>query len=176
MPAANIPNSSPGGGGSLWYNALEPYLGGAELALTSLARPLSWQKCPAKELPIQGDYNAIVGYGWNYSYFGHDNYNAPGQLNAGAFSRMAQVAHPARTIIAGDSTDATVAGLAPGITVHRYLYPPIWGSMMTTYTARRHSGCGNYLFLDGHVQSFTPEQLFQDAQDNPGKGLFVRDK
>ena len=154
-PAANL--ASPSG---QWYNVLEPYIGGGNLSWNSTARP-KWQQCPSQRFPKMSALT--VGYGWNYENFGHDDWDGPGQANGGAFSRMAQVPRPARTIIIGDSCDST----DPADDFrHRYIY-----SSASFLWAQRHDGRGNYLFLDGHVESLTPAQLLSAKPS-----LFVKDK
>lgn len=159
--------------GDYWYGALQPYVDGTFLASNRLPRP-KWQLCPAKKLRVKPTSTtdaayaeAVIGYGWVYqkfrkkdgSYtggFGQVTQNiSPGSKDPddpGVNTRLVEVEKPADTIIVGDSRDEDTTD---NYHQSRYLYKD------ETYTkfAQRHSGGGNYLFVDGHVEWMTPDQL-----------------
>jgi len=141
-----IPSAAQGSAGPNWYRVLEPYMGHPQRSLDAPA-DLPWQQCPRKKFPAVN--NLTVGYGWNFMNFGHDILN-PATWGRGENSHLAQVGQPARTIIIGDSQDEILPGQD---FVHRYIYEGV------TRLSRRHSGRGNYLFLDGHIQALTPEEV-----------------
>jgi len=126
-----------------WYRVLNDYVGGEEFTKTS--SPAIWL-CPSKILtPMNTTTSAYIGYGWNYSSFG----DLVGSVSLGWGSKMAQVTKPSRTIIIGDSKDPWIN---PGATPQNYyLYRP-----PSVNLATRHSGNGNYLMLDGHVEALPP--------------------
>ena len=171
-PGASI--SDPAMGSGSWANVLEPYMGVSDLPWTSVNRP-AWQRCPAQTFPTMTAWT--IGYGWNYASwiigsktyggFGYSNFDDPyyARENMHAFSRMVQVTAPAQTIIIGDSTDS----MDPTNDYqHRYLYPPILAQKAKF--AQRHNGHGNYLFLDGHIEGLSQDQVIA----NPN--IFARNK
>lgn len=154
VPGAVVKNSK----NLYWYHALEPYMGDSNLDPNSPNRP-KWQQCPSKIIsPLTRE---TVGYGWNYNQFGY--YDSPNEYELGPYgwgSRLIEVTKPAHTIILGDSKDAHVNPASNF--EHRYIYT--WGLPATPdkKLARRHRGRGNYLFLDGHVEGLSPEELGMD--------------
>jgi prepilin-type N-terminal cleavage/methylation domain-containing protein/prepilin-type processing-associated H-X9-DG protein len=146
IPSAARGSTGLNGAGLNWYRVLEPYMGHPQRSLDAPA-DLPWQQCPGKRFPVVN--NLTVGYGWNFMNFGHDVLNSA-TWGRGENSRLSQVAQPARTIIIGDSQDEILPGQD---FVHRYIYEGV------TRMPRRHSGRGNFLFLDGHVQALTPEEV-----------------
>ncbi len=162
-----------------WYNALEANMGGGDLDWVSAERP-KWQRCPSLKFAQMSALT--VGYGWNFAYFGKDNFPKDPSVpdpyakeNASAFARLGSVSRPAKTIIIGDSLDDTTPDKDFR---HRYLYTPDLnpGHENNTYLAKRHDGRGNYLFLDGHVEALSPAELIQDVKNNPKAALFMRVK
>jgi len=143
----------------LWFQALEDeYMGGNSKKGFSTNHP-SWQECPAKTFKSWDRWS--VGYGWNYwagTYtggvgdggFGYDPAHAPGY---GYNSRLAQVTHPSKTIIVGDSMDLPNSS---GTYQNIYVYPPVGVSTPSKFRASRHGGKGNYLMVDGHVEALPP--------------------
>ena len=155
--------ASQNGGLTLWFNALDAYMGNQEEGSFSnfdSGRRPAWQRCPSKVFKETEMDHFSVGYGWNYygDNAGHDGFGLyPGDYNAdgsssgghGGSSRLLQVTKPTKTIIIGDSKDIEVA---PSATYQNiYLYPP------PNPGASRHSGRGNYLMVDGHVESLPPD-------------------
>jgi len=123
-----------------WFNELAPYMGGGTLDWAKDVYP-AWLQCPSKP--------GKCGYGWNYFHFGQNTYSA---TNA-AYSRTAQITKPSNTIIIGDSADDPEAPK-----VEHFV---IYGTLKKL--AKRHAGgTANYLFLDGHVASMTPEQVNEE--------------
>lgn len=157
--------------GGHWYTQLDPYVNpGIDTErsmkadkrdvwpLATRAKYAKWQLCPAKNPKLLGnadDYK-VVGYGWNTKGFGiTTRETAEGQQDpsatGGENSRMSQVEKPGATIIIGDSKDADDSSLAYQ---NQYLYEGL-----SSTRPSRHSGGGNYLFLDGHIEWITPEKL-----------------
>ena len=142
IPYATYPNNS-----DLWFNVLDLQMGGKGKHPDQPDRP-AWQQCPAKPLAFRA---YLVGYGWNFWYFGADAANASGR---GAFSMLADVTKPAQTIIIGDSREDL-------------LYEPVWDyaniyvypNVTPSCRAQRHLGKGNYLMLDGHVEMLASEDV-----------------
>lgn len=162
-PCAALPNSGYKVSyrkGTFWFDALNPYMGYPQYAperneqfpaATEVGTefPFAWQLCPAKRSePLQ---RQAVGYGWNLSNFGHDMTRA---ATTGFGARISEVTEPARTIIIGDSRDE---GNSENPHEHRYLYD--YDKEKSVPYPERHTGRGNYLFLDGHIQSFTPVEM-----------------
>lgn len=143
-----------------WYHVLEPYMGDPELSPLSPNRP-GWQLCPAKVIaPLTRE---TVGYGWNYKNFGYnDKQEKPAQIADGFGTRITDVSRPSHTIIIGDSKDQDVNSSSASHHQHRYLYTSELPSSISPLFARRHKGGGNYLFVDGHVEGFRPEQLAEN--------------
>lgn len=151
--------ASQDGGLTLWFNALDAYMGNQEEGrienFDSGRRP-AWQQCPSKVFKEMDHFS--VGYGWNYfgDNAGHDGFGLyPG--DAGGSSRLSEVTKPAKTFIIADSKDINVAPEATYQNI--YLYPP----PSTNQRASRHSGRGNYLMVDGHVESLPPDLKGYDS-------------
>ena len=82
-------------------------------------------------------------YGWNYNYLG---WPSRGGTDANAAATMAEVTHPAETIMVAETAENQVA-----------CYAPRNESFRTTYTLRynaynRHNEGSNYVFADGHAK------------------------
>ena len=151
LPAASIDRYEPSGPTVPehdWYKELEFIMGGPAPDYDADDRP-DWQECPSKQFPEMKCWT--VGYGFNYSYFGHDTRNKVGYEanNTGAFSQIESVSIPAETIIIGDSRDSVTD---PDFT-HKYIYmsPTAWMNRV------RHMNAANYLLVDGHVEPFAEE-------------------
>lgn len=160
--------------GGYWYTVLDPYVN-PEIAMSTdpnvyrndkrdvwplktRAQHAKWQLCPGKRPKESGygdDYKAI-GYGWNAGAFGSTTDTANSSFNNGnnptaIDARMASVQSPATTVIIGDSKDAED-------TFQAYQNQYIYEGLPAT-RPKRHSGGGNFLFLDGHIEWITPEQM-----------------
>lgn len=152
IPAAAI------GDNYFWFDALNPYIGYAEygrgypypdVTAEKSGFPLPWQQCPAQKAHMT--QRQQVGYGWNHINFGYKAWSTA----FGSNSSLSQVTQPSATIIIGDAKDAETL---PG-NDYQYRYIGLETAADTVKLARRHSGNGNYLMLDGHVESFPPEAL-----------------
>ena len=149
-----------------WYHTLDVYMGnqegGSRLNFSSGNRP-KWQCCPAKVFKKAEMDSFTVGYGWNYygenastggeGRGGFGNEPVDNGNGFGGSSMMVQVTKPSQTIIIGDSKDLDVQ---PKQTWQNILLYPPPDTYFSSQRARRHSGRGNYLFLDGHVESLPP--------------------
>jgi len=143
-----IPAASLGGSPQrYWFDALDSYMG-EDPEYLARTRPYAWQLCPAK--PVQPESRTVVGYGWNHRYFGYTLKDT----SYGPYAVITQASRPAETIIVADSVDISNDQPLPGAHEHRYLY-----GNQSAKLARRHSGGGNYLMLDGHVASFKPADV-----------------
>ncbi len=140
-----------------WLNLLDGDMGGLDGDFESSRRP-AWQLCPSKTF-AQSDRDA-VGYGWNY--WGGGSFSVPGFGSShvdegydgfGWGSRLKEVTTPSRTIIVGDSKDPEF--MPEYYYQNVYLYSAPY-PMFVMYRAMRHSGQGNYLMIDGHVEPFKP--------------------
>lgn len=148
-----IPAASLGGSPQrYWFDDLDSYMGENPENLNR-SRPYAWQLCAAK--PVQPENRTVTGYGWNHRYFGYTLKDTSYGPNAA----IAQVSRPAETIIVADSVDILDSEPLPGAHEHRYLY-----SNQIAKLARRHSGSGNYLMLDGHVATYQPEQVLDGGK------------
>lgn len=144
-----------------WHHVLDPFMGGTEEDVTSPNRP-RWQRCPSKDIPEDRMTPRTIGYGWNYSYFGYNRNYGPGgsawnpaqpHRDRGWRSRLEQVQTPSRTVIVADSQDIDYDPTISTPDNHAYLYSN------TDRWAKRHRGASNWLFVDGHVESLTPEHV-----------------
>lgn len=136
-----------------WYNALDYYFGGKdyEPANSRLPNRPAWQNDPLKVYPepvFDGGYAVNVGYGWNHAFFGYTPTWYPESLGWGG--RLSQIERPSETIIIGTNTDKI-----PGDLGNVLIYA-------STAAATRYKGKGLYLLLDGHVESYTPDQLLEN--------------
>lgn len=142
----------------LWYNVLDAYMGGKDKNFASDTRP-AWQQCPSQVYnPTTYD---SVGYGWNYFGDGpaHPGFGESSILpTTGWGSKLVEVTKPSRTVIIGDSIDLNWLSALYGPGVY---WPSRYLRTNTAFTplarARRHTGNGNYLFIDGHVAPLPPE-------------------
>jgi prepilin-type processing-associated H-X9-DG protein/prepilin-type N-terminal cleavage/methylation domain-containing protein len=152
VPAA-IPTSSPQ---VLWYNLLDSYLGKSDTDFLSGNRP-KWQQCPSKSIVPKNLFS--VGYGWNFMNFGvSDTESDAAKWAHGYGTKMSVVRFPARTIIVGDNKDLSFQP-EPA-----YDYQNIYLYFQWDIWAQRHMGKGNYLFLDGHVEPYSPKGLLQHQE------------
>ncbi len=119
-----------------WFNELAPYMSGGELDWTKGIYP-PWLQCPSKP--------GLCGYGWNYAAFGQ---NTSTQTKA-SYAKIVQVTEPSRTIIMGDSADDPEASR----TEHFVIY-----GTYKKLPKRHFLGTGNYLYVDGHIATMTPDQ------------------
>ncbi|MDD5596994.1 MAG: prepilin-type N-terminal cleavage/methylation domain-containing protein [Victivallaceae bacterium] len=92
-----------------------------------------------------GDNGFYGGYGWNYRYLCVDI------ASPSTHYQLFKIEKPSETIMAGDTSDY----YAGGIRAYRVFYIYDWAAAGEgTYTvSNRHSGAGNYLWCDGHVDA-----------------------
>ncbi|HWL53489.1 MAG TPA: prepilin-type N-terminal cleavage/methylation domain-containing protein [Chthoniobacteraceae bacterium] len=156
--AAGELQSQAGPATAFWFNALDYYLGGDDYTLEGMKRieRPAWQGDPSKTYGAgtprrHGLYGIAIGFGWNHQYFGYDR--QPINATFGWNSRLAEVSFPARTIIIGSGEDS------------ENLTNPLRNTMIyaNSIRCRRHDGGGYYLFLDGHVEKKTPEEVMADG-------------
>jgi prepilin-type processing-associated H-X9-DG protein/prepilin-type N-terminal cleavage/methylation domain-containing protein len=147
--------SSRGPAVAFWFNALDYYMGGNGNTLAGmleLERP-DWQQDPAKRynenLTSSAGYGVSVGFGWNHQYFGYDSVNSP---DRGWATLLVNVERPGETIIVGTGEDS----LNEGNSLRNVMI------YANSIRCRRHNGGGYYLFLDGHVDQLTPEEVMHD--------------
>jgi len=152
-----------------WYDALNPYMGYPDYApdrktgfpapdAVGTEFPFSWQLCPAKKSsPLE---RQAIGYGWNHLNFGQDMSHAE---STGFGARLYDIAEPSKVIVIGDSEQEE------GKTFQsHYLYD--YDREKKVPYPTRHFGKGNYLFVDGHIEAFTPEFI----KSTEGRRLFKR--
>lgn len=155
--AAGEINSPRGPAVVYWFNALDFYMEGKDYTLAGMKNPArpAWQRDPLKPYPemkvSSGGYGLSVGFGWNHQYFGYDSTQNPAN-GTGWGTRLGSVDLPARTIIIGTNEDS----LNDSNPVRNVM---IYGNAIR---CRRHNGGGYYLFLDGHVERLTPEEVMAD--------------
>ena len=153
--------------GRRWFEVLnEGYMGGKH---NRSAPPPACFNCPSQRLPA--GYGGVdnwecIGYGWNYCAWtylassppnwypdGGFGDNSTTYYNLGWGSRLSQVSKPSKTIIIGDSRDLSSN---PANYMFDAIYAPIASDLPPLWRASRHSGKGNYLMLDGHVEALPP--------------------
>ncbi len=150
-------SSSRGPAVAFWFNALDFYMGGRDATLAGMksAKRPSWQSDPKKRYPqwyrSTGGYGLAIGYGWNHQHFGYDaNPLAPNGKGWG--SRLSEVTSPSQTIIIGTGEDSlNETNLIRNVMIYG-----------NSIRCRRHDGGGYYLFLDGHIEKLTPEEVMAD--------------
>lgn len=132
-----------------WFNALDYYLGGDDYTPEGSRRAERphWQNDPLKvfDEPLwDGPFAVNVGYGWNHAEFGY----SPG--TKGWASRLADIDEPGQTIIMGTSKE-----IPEGVNV-------TLGNLLIyadRLAAKRYRGKGLYVFIDGHIEALTPEEV-----------------
>ena len=138
-----------------WYDYLAPYFDAKKVQWLDNKygpKPVwvpTWLQCPGKK--------DEVGYGWNQR-FGKYVYKRAEGLDVGpeTYRRLNLIARPGLTILHGDSKDL---GVEPAYGFeHHYLYCT---APFKTRIAKRHGGKGNYVFVDGHVASYTPDEILK---------------
>lgn len=153
-----IPCASIGGSPMrFWFDELNPYMGGDATTPALDAPPYKWVVCPEKKAPP--DNRQVVGYGWNHTQFGYTS--SPAEAYRGYNSKILEVSQPANTIIIADSLDIVPGEPPPAASQHRYLYNDSEARL-----SKRHLGHGNYLMLDGHVETYTPGQIVNNSSRN----------
>ncbi len=147
-----IPAASLGGSpATFWFDELDAYMGETP-GQYDRDRPYEWQLCPAK--PVAPKTREAVGYGWSHRHFGH----VKSSSTYGSHARLSDVTRPAQTIIIADSVDLPEWEPPESAFEARYLY-----GQSLPKLARRHLGKGHYLMLDGHVERFTPEEVWENG-------------
>ncbi len=148
-----ISSANPGGKEGYWFDVLGRYIGsdvvlwvGGKQGGTIESIP-KWLTCPEKP--------GEIGYGWNQK-FGKQSYDPARDGYDGSFRKLNTVTHPAKTILHADSKDPEVE---PTLRYeHWYLYSSSgWKSRFPA----RHLGKGNYFYVDGHIDSATPNELLR---------------
>lgn len=107
-----------------WWRKLEPYIMNQQI----------WT-CPS-------DATRAYGYGWAYNFLG---WAGRGGTQSTAATTLAEVTHPAETIMVGEKRDGVV------------VYAPLNQSFINEYVLPRnaydrHNEGSNYAFLDGHAK------------------------
>lgn len=148
-------SSSRGPAVAFWFNALDYYMGGKDYTIVGMetAERPTWQQDPLKRYETwqkSGKYGVSIGYGWNHQNFGYDAQASNASL--GWRTRLALVEFPAKTIIIGTGEDSLNAS---NVLRNTMIYA-------NSIRCRRYDGGGYYLFLDGHVEKLTPEQVMED--------------
>jgi len=141
-----------------WHQALVPYVDGN--AVPKFSDPLlPWMTCPGR-----GDDRKEIGYGYN-AYFGHVPPTASDYVEAfGVYwqLRATAVQSPSQKIIIGDNKDFGTAGSYSKYQISRS------GNPNNANHPRRHSGGGNFLFADGHLEWLTPRELTDRSKATGG--------
>ncbi|MDD2710151.1 MAG: DUF1559 domain-containing protein [Verrucomicrobiae bacterium] len=131
-----------------WRYLLAPFFNIATPTTTNLEHGVF--QCPAQKNTscgdtTSGDNGFYGGYAWNWRYLGwRDSDTSPP-----SWVNISDVNNPAQTIMAGDSSD-WYAG-----TTWTYrcfmLYDWTVSTEGSSAVSHRHTGGGNYLWVDGHV-------------------------
>ena len=122
----------------LWQDALEPYIKNSQLYVcpSDAGRVLSGGYAPIQTV--------LCGYGAYCFHFGQ---------------RMALYSRPADVVLITDSTGfrshtaSCTRGLTGGAACADGAY---------TWVAARHNDQANFLFMDGHVKTYRPDQIYAD--------------
>ncbi len=142
--------------GLVWYDVLCPFL--------DIPNDYSWPRklgdtfrCPSRNYSD----GAFIGYGYNYTGFGYSSDSIGGApLEAAQLPprywrvRPPKVEHASRMIVIGDNADGG------GMYSAQLLYQSGWGF------ARRHSGGGNFLCADGHIEWLTEKMILDREMAN----------
>jgi len=133
-----------------WVASIAPYLGAPEA--TSKGGGGKIFRCPADKNPDR----EAVSYGLNVCFEltpdGDDYLGAPASWRTGA-----SVTAPNRTILLAEVRSAAGGMAADHFMCHQWSSA---GAAKNAVAYDRHTGCSNYLFVDGHVESLTIEQTF----------------
>jgi prepilin-type N-terminal cleavage/methylation domain-containing protein/prepilin-type processing-associated H-X9-DG protein len=116
-------HEEPGDTGLYWWHMLAPYVNNAQV----------WV-CPSY-------VSRNHGYGWAYNYLG---WPGSGGTRTSAAATLAEVTHPAQTIMIGDTKRHSVC-----------IYAPLNATFVEDYVKPRngydrHNEGANYAFVDGH--------------------------
>ncbi len=138
---------------TFWYEALEPYVTRLPVPKAGTA-PSQWCRCPARKGDPSGG-SSLLGYGYNMNFGNippdHSGFDPQSSYNAYWHITPARVQRPGQVVVIGDNRDDGVvsafvlSALRSSTNAKDALHP------------RRHSGGGNFLFADGHVEHMTPE-------------------
>lgn len=164
-PGAFMEMSASGSVTYRWFQALRSYTDSTFPRNSMEVPPV--MRCPSRQ-PATGV--KALGYGYNFEGFGHapnregGSWDTPGREYMRKYwqIRPAMVEEPGQKLVIGDSLDDNPAS---DITT-RVIF--IYRGLNSPYHARRHSGGGNYLFADGHVEWLHVEELSRRVKDaNP---------
>ena len=155
-PGAYVELNEAGNVTQRWFQVLRSY-SDPHIPKSSMEVPKVMQ-CPSRK-PANGV--KALGYGYNFRGFGHTpdngkgNWDQPGKSYMRKYwqVRPSMVEEPSRKLVIGDSLDDDDK---TDITT-RVIF--IYRAISSPYHARRHSGGGNYLFADGHVEWLHVDEL-----------------
>ncbi|MDD2709405.1 MAG: prepilin-type N-terminal cleavage/methylation domain-containing protein [Verrucomicrobiae bacterium] len=104
-----------------------------------------------------GDGGFYGGYGWNFQNLG---WNDTVQDGCVSWVNLSQIGNPSQVIMAGDTSDSSVGGAKPYRTF--YLYSRAYSDYSVLDESYRHSGGGNYLWVDGHVSWHLAKEIWDN--------------
>ncbi len=106
-------------------------------------------RCPAYDNKGKKWKTGFGMYQYLFAYFKSGDYTQANQPNKYGSLRMLNFPYPSRTIIVGSAPDHVVDARRST------------GFNLANSSPTRHGKTANYLFLDGHVQSLTPEEALK---------------
>ena len=124
-------HEEPGNTSFYWWYKVDPYIANEQI----------WA-CPSQPAVSHG-------YGWAYNYLG---WPGRGGTQTTAAQTLADVTHPAETIMVGETRARRVAIYAPrnASFIEEYVMP--------RNAHDRHNGGSNYAFVDGHAKWLTSSE------------------
>ncbi len=159
-----------------WFEQLRPYLS-QEIDSPSVAKIIDVVHCPSAEfykVDANGNRRNTHGYGWNMYLIPDTRVRPDGSRNSPY--RALNVQRPSEVALMADAGQRSPSGWAFGYFVSkRGAYDPATAEQTIPESdfywygasegnpgfAARHNGRGNVLFVDGHVESFAPDDFKQ---------------
>jgi prepilin-type processing-associated H-X9-DG protein/prepilin-type N-terminal cleavage/methylation domain-containing protein len=165
-----------------WFGATTPGLPTVDTTLGHLMPYMENNKAALK-CPNVASYNiqqtyqgGTGGYGYNYSYLAPLSYPPPTYQPVWAPVKIAYVASTSQTITFTDSTGTWINPWPTGTPV--LIEVPLVEAPSGQYPSVhfRHAGFANVLFLDGHVEAYSPGIRNAPPAWEPLSATLLRDK
>jgi prepilin-type processing-associated H-X9-DG protein/prepilin-type N-terminal cleavage/methylation domain-containing protein len=132
-----------------WPEVISAYANSANI---DLKNPDSIFYCSSSLKRVTNDVEYFVGYGTGYAgVMGWHKHGWISALKNYPPAKLSEIKYPSRTIVLGDVYYGADGDVQGGRGYYAYYVGTSWTS--ASFSASRHNGQSNILFVDGHVES-----------------------